>query len=82
MSPTLVCEQVAQSGWVLGRRPRPLGVRIESDPMECENCGPLDHADVETVADVPRLDSETYAITGEPTDVYVCGGCHAIIGVA
>lgn len=56
-------------------------MRIESDPMECENCGPLDHADLETVEDVPRLDPETYAVQGDATDVYVCAGCHAIVGV-
>jgi len=49
--------------------------------MECENCGPLDHADLETVTEVPRLDPETYEVQGEATDVYVCGGCHAIVGV-
>lgn len=54
---------------------------MESDPMECENCGELTHDDVEAVENVPRLDPETYAIEGEHTEVYVCGGCHAIIGV-
>lgn len=56
-------------------------MRIESDPMECENCGPLDHGDLETVENVPRLDPESYEVTGEPTEVYVCAGCHAIVGV-
>lgn len=56
-------------------------MRIESDPLTCKNCGDLSHEDLEVVENVPRLDPDTYEITGEPTDVYVCGGCHAIVGV-
>jgi hypothetical protein len=56
-------------------------MRMESDPMECKNCGDLTHEDLEVVEDVPKLDPETYAVEGEPTDVYVCAGCHAIVGV-
>lgn len=56
-------------------------MRIESDPLTCKNCGDLSHEDLEVVETVPRLDPDTYEITGEPTDVYVCGGCHAIVGV-
>jgi hypothetical protein len=56
-------------------------MRIETDPLTCENCGDLDHEDVETVPDVPKLDPESYAIEGEGTDVYVCRGCGSVIGV-
>lgn len=56
-------------------------MRIENDPMECENCGELTHDDLEVVENVPRIDPETFDIEGEATEVYVCSGCHAIVGV-
>jgi hypothetical protein len=56
-------------------------MRIEHDPMQCENCGELTHDDLEKVENVPRLDPETYEVEGDATEVYVCGGCHAIVGV-
>jgi len=56
-------------------------MRIEHDPMQCENCGELSHDDLERVENVPRLDPDTYEVAGEATEVYVCRGCHAIVGV-
>ncbi|WP_267639384.1 hypothetical protein [Haloarchaeobius amylolyticus] len=56
-------------------------MRIERDPLVCENCGELDHDDIETVSDVPQLDPESYEVGPESSDVYVCAGCKNVIGV-
>lgn len=50
------------------------------DPTFCENCGELDHDDIETEAAVPRLDGDTFEVTGDVADVYRCGGCGLVLG--
>jgi hypothetical protein len=56
-------------------------MRIESDPLECENCDERSHDDIETVTDVPQLDPETYAMGPDVRDVYVCAGCQNVLGI-
>ncbi|WP_435332583.1 hypothetical protein [Haloarchaeobius sp. TZWWS8] len=56
-------------------------MRLEDDPLDCENCGELTHDEIETIENVPQIDPETFAMGPDATDVFLCAGCKDVIGV-
>jgi hypothetical protein len=55
---------------------------MPEDGVFCEDCGEtVSHDDLETVRDVLQLNPETFEMGPETRDVYVCGGCGAVLGV-
>ncbi|MFC7131671.1 MULTISPECIES: hypothetical protein [Salinibaculum] len=54
---------------------------MNDDPFFCDDCGEeLGHDDIQTAADVPQLDVESFEMGRETVDVHQCSGCGMVLG--
>ncbi|WP_253737407.1 hypothetical protein [Halohasta salina] len=54
---------------------------MDDDPFFCDDCDTeLDHEDINTAKDVPKIDVEGFEMFADTVDVYQCRDCGVVIG--